>query len=81
LAITAGQLRAGRALLRWSQADLGAKSGVSAATIKRLEGMEGELEGHSSTLKALEAAIRAAGIDFIPENGGGAGVRPAKPAG
>jgi len=36
--ITAEQLRAGRALLRWDQADVERASGVSLPTIKRLEG-------------------------------------------
>ena len=30
---------------------------------------------------AIRAALEAAGVEFIPENGGGAGVRMAKPGG
>lgn len=30
---------------------------------------------------AIRAALEAAGVEFIPENGGGAGVRLAKPGG
>ncbi|MDO9416220.1 helix-turn-helix domain-containing protein [Pararhizobium sp.] len=75
----AEQLRAARALLRWSQQDLADKCDVSVPTIKRLEAMDGELSGHSNTLKTIEAALIAAGVQFIPENGGGAGVRLAKP--
>lgn len=74
------QLRAARGLLRWSQQDLAAASGVSVPTIKRLEAMDGELTGNLSTLGSLERAIVDAGVLFIPENGGGAGVRLAKPA-
>lgn len=75
----AEQLRAARALLRWSQQELSAQCSVSVPTIKRLEAMEGELSGHSNTIKAIETALVEAGIKFIPENGGGAGVRLAKP--
>ncbi len=75
------QLRAARGLLRWSQQDLSGASGVSVPTIKRLEAMEGELSGNTTTLVALDRAITDAGVQFIPENGGGAGVRLAKPKG
>lgn len=76
----AEHLRAGRALLRWSQADLAERSGVSVPTIKRLEAMNGELTGHAATIRALEAALSDAGVEFIHRNGGGAGVRLAKPS-
>jgi transcriptional regulator with XRE-family HTH domain len=69
------QLRAGRALLKWKQADLANISGVSLPTIKRLEAKNGPLNGHTTTFSALQLALENAGIQFIPENGGGAGVR------
>lgn len=75
----AEQLRAARALLRWSQADLSDRCKVSVPTIKRLEAMEGDLSGHQTTILAIEAALIDAGIVFIAQNGGGAGVRLAKP--
>lgn len=75
----AEQMRAARALLRWSQQDLSDKCGVSVPTVKRLEAMEGELTGHLNTIRAIEASFVEAGVMFIPENGGGAGVRLAKP--
>lgn len=77
----AEQMRAARALLRWSQQDLSDRCGVSVPTIKRLEAMEGELTGHLNTIRAVEQALVDAGVAFIPENGGGAGVRLAKPRG
>lgn len=75
----AEQMRAARALLRWSQQDLSDKCGVSVPTIKRLEAMEGGLTGHLNTIRAIEVALIDAGVTFIPENGGGAGVRLSKP--
>jgi hypothetical protein len=50
------------------------------ATIKRLEAADGELGGRADTGAALVAALEKAGIEFISENGGGAGVRMKKPA-
>ena len=75
----AEQLRAARGLVRWSEQDLADMSGVSTPTIKRLEAMDGELAGNRSTLQAITLALEAAVVVFIPENGGGAGVRLAKP--
>jgi transcriptional regulator with XRE-family HTH domain len=73
--VTIRQVKAARALLGWSQADLAAKSGVSEPTIARLESAEGELGGRENTAEKLRAAITAAGIEFIEEDGGGLGVR------
>jgi transcriptional regulator with XRE-family HTH domain len=69
------QLRAARALLRWEQKDLASASGVSLPTIKRLETKPGPLNAHGPTLDALRRALETAGVQFIPENGGGPGVR------
>lgn len=68
-------VRAARALLRWEQRDLATASSVSLATIKRLESAPGAMAAHLSTVKALQVALEAAGIEFIEENGGGPGVR------
>ena len=73
--ISSEQLRAARALLRWEQKDLAAASKVSLPSIKRLEGQPGILAAQPRTFDALVAALEAAGVEFIAENGGGAGVR------
>jgi hypothetical protein len=39
----------------------------------------GEVATRSSTLAAIRAALEAAGVEFIEENGGGPGVRLRKP--
>jgi predicted transcriptional regulator len=75
----AEQVRAARALLRLSQQELAERSGVSLPTIKRLEVSVGELSAHTTTVRALRTALETAGVEFIEENGGGAGVRLAKP--
>ncbi|WP_348633258.1 MULTISPECIES: XRE family transcriptional regulator [unclassified Mesorhizobium] len=77
--ITSEQLRAARALLQWDQKALAAKSKVSVATIKRLEPLAGMLKANQVTIEALKRALEAGGVEFIPENGGGPGVRLARP--
>jgi transcriptional regulator with XRE-family HTH domain len=68
-------IRAARALLRWEQRDLATASSVSLPSIKRLESKPGVMAAHMSTVAALRKALELAGIEFIEENGGGAGVR------
>ena len=58
--------------------DLAAAAKVSPDTIARLE--RGE-ELKDTTLSAVRVALETAGVEFIAENGGGAGVRLRKPAG
>ncbi|OSI67656.1 helix-turn-helix domain-containing protein [Bradyrhizobium canariense] len=65
-------------LLRWEQKDLAEASGVSLPSIKRLETQPGQLSAQERTLSELRKALEKAGVEFIPENGGGAGVRLAK---
>jgi predicted transcriptional regulator len=76
--ISIRQLKAARALLAWSQGDLAQASGISEPTIARLESTDGPIGGRADTATALVAALEKAGVEFIPENGGGAGVRLAK---
>ena len=76
--LSSDQIRGARAILRLSQADLAKAASVSLETIKRLEAMDGELKVRLDTLTRIKEALEKAGIEFIPENGGGAGVRLAK---
>jgi len=80
LSLTSEQVRAARMLLRWEQKDLAEASGVSLPSIKRLETQPGELGAQDRTIQAIVRALEKAGVEFIPENGGGAGVRLAKRA-
>jgi hypothetical protein len=65
-------------LLRWEQKDLAGASGVSLPSIKRLETQPGSLSAQDRTIEAIARALEKAGVEFISENGGGAGVRLAK---
>lgn len=71
--ITAEQCRAGRALIEWSRADLAKASKVSERTITDFE--RGARSPINASLAALAGALEAAGVELIPENGGGPGVR------
>ena len=77
--ISSAQLRAARALVRWSALDLAKASKVGVATIRRVEVIDGEIPATPANEAALRHALEAAGVEFIDENGGGAGVRLRKP--
>lgn len=66
------QCKMARAALGWGVRDIAAAADVSPDTVARLE--RGE-ELRDRTVSAIRAAFETAGIEFIPENGGGAGVR------
>jgi transcriptional regulator with XRE-family HTH domain len=68
------QLRAGRALLGWSQTQLARNAGMSLPTVKRVETGKGPRVSDKAQL-ALQSALDVGGVEFIDENGGGPGVR------
>lgn len=71
--MTASQIRAARALLGLSQAEVAALAGVSVPTVKRAEGA-GKVTASSDAVAAIRAALEGAGAVFLPENGNGPGV-------
>jgi transcriptional regulator with XRE-family HTH domain len=71
------QLRAGRALTGLSQTAIAAAAGISIPTLKRAEA-DGAIKVSADVVAAVVKALENAGVEFIPENGGGAGVRMAK---
>ena|SRR5215204_4975375 len=79
--ITGSQLRAARALVRWSADDLAERSRVSASTIVQAEADDGLVPVTAADARVLRAALEKAGVEFIAENGGGVGVRFAKRSG
>jgi len=62
-----------RAALKIGVRELAKMAQVTTATLTRYENERGGMHAHTQdkVLRALEVA----GIEFIPENGGGAGVR------
>ena len=78
LLISPEQCRAARGLLDWSQQTLADRAGVGIVTIRQLEGESHE--PRRATLAVVRGAFEAAGVEFIDENGAGAGVRLRKPS-
>jgi len=85
--LTPAQLRAARALIRWSATDLAKAAKVGVATVRRAEAADSEKDSDVDDTKtrksgitaaneaALIAALEGEGVEFIAENGGGPGVR------
>jgi hypothetical protein len=73
--LTSAQIRAARALIRWSAEDLARASILSVTTIRRAELTESETSMTAANDVAVRRALEAAGVEFIDENGGGPGVR------
>ena len=77
--ISAGQLRAARAMLGIDQRELARLSGLSVPTIQRMEASDGVVRGTVDSLTKLVEALAAAGIELIGEgaasSGEGRGVR------
>ena len=74
--LTSELVRAARVLLRWEQRDLAEAAEVSLTSVKRLESQQGALVAQLRTIHALQSALEAGGIQFIPESESlGAGLR------
>ena len=73
--ITSAQIRAARGLLDWSRRDLANHSGLSFASMMRLESFDGVPSSNVRTLEAIKKAFEDAGIEFIGTPESGAGVR------
>jgi transcriptional regulator with XRE-family HTH domain len=66
-----------RAALGWSVRELAERAGVGTATVFRLE--NDQVEPIRSTAAAIQAALEAAGVQFIEADNGGPGVRLNRP--
>ena len=73
--LSSAQIRAARALLKWTVADLARHSSLGLNTIKRAELAESGTSLTTANDLAIRRALEAAGVEFIDENGGGPGVR------
>jgi transcriptional regulator with XRE-family HTH domain len=77
--ISAGQLRAARALLSIDQRQLADLCGLSVPTIQRMEASDGVIRGNVDSLMKLIGALDRAGLELINEGAaspsGGRGVR------
>jgi transcriptional regulator with XRE-family HTH domain len=85
--ITGAQIRAARAFLTWTIADLAKAAGVGISTIQEIEKIDGEprivstLQWRSAArdeaIEKIQRAFEGAGITFLPANAQGAGIRGA----
>jgi transcriptional regulator with XRE-family HTH domain len=77
--ISAGQMRAARALLGIDQRKLAELSTLSLPTIQRMEASDGVVRGNVDSLMKLVRALQATGIELIDDGAsstsGGRGVR------
>lgn len=66
------QIKLARTALGWSVRELAERAGVNFNTVSRYENGSG---AQTRSVEAMERALSNAGIMFIPENGGGEGIR------
>jgi transcriptional regulator with XRE-family HTH domain len=71
--MTPAQCRAARGLLDWTQAKLAEAAGLALATVVKFERSGRTVPARA--VQAMRLAFEAAGVEFIPENGSGEGVR------
>ena len=79
MSITGGQIRAARGFLQWTAAELAGKARLGLSTVRRAEDVDGLPSLTLANVEAIRRALEEAGIEFIPENGGGPGVRMKEP--
>ena len=77
--MTGRQVRAARALLGWPADKLAEASRVGISTIGRAEAVDGTVRMTPANAHAVQSALEAAGVEFIPGNGAGDGVRMKEP--
>ena len=73
--ITSGQIKAARALIGLTVAELAKSAGIGFTTMVRLESADGIPSGTVRTLDAVQRALENAGVEFIGAPEEGAGVR------
>jgi DNA-binding XRE family transcriptional regulator len=73
--LAGSQIRAARALLRWTADDLAREAALGRNTILRAEVADDQTSLTAANDLALRRALEAAGVEFIDEDGGGPGVR------
>ncbi len=87
--ITGAQIRAARAFLKWTIADLAKAAGVGISTVQEIEKIDGEpridstLQWRSAArdeaIEKVQCAFEGAGITFLPANAQGVGIRGSLP--
>lgn len=65
--ITAQQIRAARALLKWRAKDLAGHTGLTLRTIQRFESEFGVPDSRTKNLMIVRLVLERAGVDFIDQ--------------
>jgi hypothetical protein len=82
--LTGAQVRMARAFLQWSVTELATRAKVGISTIQRIEAahdpavrddLEWRASKRSQSIQAIQETLFRAGITFLPDDGGGMGVR------
>ena len=76
--LTGQQIRAARAMLKWTAKDLAERSGLSWDTIQRMDSSDGPLPGRAVNVDKVKRAFEDAGVIFLEDGetkSGGPGVR------
>ena len=76
--LTSDQIRAARALVRWSARELAEKADLSLPTIQRLEAAEGVPSTSVQTLMSIKAALEKVGVEFTDDEAPGVRLRKRK---
>jgi hypothetical protein len=79
--LTSAQIRAARALIRWSAEDLANHCSVGVTSIRRAELMPSTTALTRANDRAIRLALETAGVEFIDADKAGPGVRLRSPSG
>ena len=71
--ISSAQIRAARGLLKWTQATLAAKAGISIVTLNMIEGET--VTPRRTTLASIQQVLESGGVEFIGDEDDGLGVK------
>lgn len=73
MTLSGPQIRAARALIRWSADDLAKAARVGIMTVRRAEAVDGPIPVNPANADAMQRALESAGVEFT--NSGQPGVR------
>ena len=76
--ISGAQVRAARALLRWTARDFARRAVVSVSTVNLIEGADGLPSTTRGQLEAVQATLEAEGIEFLGGDAPGVRLRAKK---
>ena len=67
--VNAEQIKAARALLRWSARELAERARVHLSTVQRMERKAGALQGSVVTRRKVQEVLESHGIEFLGDDG------------